>query len=67
MFVQNVVYRLLGHLRDDPVEVFSSQDLFTLRIDDFPLLVHDVIVLKKLFPYFEVVLFHLLLCVFYGL
>ena len=38
----------------------------TLFVDDCALLVHDVVIFEQVFAHTEVVLFHLLLCTFYG-
>ena len=52
---EEFVQAIFDHLVDALFEAFSLQDLFSERVDLRPLLVHDVIVLDKVFPDIEVV------------
>ena len=46
------------------LHIFSVQDSPSLRVYDFPLLIHNVVILQDVFADFEVSCFHLLLCSF---
>ncbi len=53
---------LRHHLKDPLFQAFSLYDFTPVAVDDFTLLIHDIVVFKDLFPDVEVVTFNSLLC-----
>ena len=60
-------HQCFHHAHDVLLQVFAEEHLAPLVIDDFTLLVHDVVVLKHVFTDFKVAAFHFFLRVFNGL
>ena len=59
--IENILRRLVDHIRDIDTYTLTHEGVATLRIDQVTLLVHDIIVLDQAFTDTEVILLDLLL------
>ncbi len=55
----NRIYPFVYHTLDDLFQSITIKDLFPQGIDDLPLFIHDIIILKEVFSYIKVVCLNL--------
>ena len=60
----NVVDQIIQHFHDIWLDIFSEQNLTALIVDNFSLLVHNVIILENVFSDLEVTAFYFFLRIF---
>ena len=65
--INNLVYKLANHHVKILSQILTEENLLSLSVDDFPLLVHYIVILQDVLSDAEVSSFHLLLGILYLL